>query len=253
MMKKQWMINSIAGLAGLLVMSGCGAQIPNLTDEQLGEVAEYAAVTMLKYDAANRSRLVDDEVIIKYDEKQQRLEELRDLPIEDETIDADKDNPNGDNNQKQESQQIEKKYDQLNDFYQFSEGVSLNFDGYSVMNSYPEEGSEDWMSITATSGKQLLVLRFSLKNQSSQQQDIDFFSYNATYRITVQGEKEEHIGIMQTLLMDDLSSYLEEGMPAGTERKLVLLTELSEETLADIQGIEMKIKNSEQSKIIKLY
>ena len=41
----------------MLSMTACGNEIPDLTEEESQRVGEYAAVTLLKYDANNRSRL----------------------------------------------------------------------------------------------------------------------------------------------------------------------------------------------------
>ena len=48
----------------------CGNEIPDLTEEESQRIGEYAAVTLLKYDANNRSRLVDPEVVIAKLEKE---------------------------------------------------------------------------------------------------------------------------------------------------------------------------------------
>ena len=48
--------------AMMLSMTACGNEIPDLTEEESQRVGEYAAVTLLKYDANNRSRLVDPEI-----------------------------------------------------------------------------------------------------------------------------------------------------------------------------------------------
>ena len=41
-------------------LSACGENvIPEMTDEELQAVGEYAAITLMKYDANQRSRLVD--------------------------------------------------------------------------------------------------------------------------------------------------------------------------------------------------
>ena len=59
--------------AMMLSMTACGNEIPDLTEEESQRVGEYAAVTLLKYDANNRSRLVDPEMVIaKLKRKQQR-------------------------------------------------------------------------------------------------------------------------------------------------------------------------------------
>ena len=38
----------------MLSMTACGNEIPDLTEEESQRVGEYAAVTLLKYDANNR-------------------------------------------------------------------------------------------------------------------------------------------------------------------------------------------------------
>ena len=52
-----------------LTMTACGNEIPDLTEEESQQIGEYAAVTLLKYDANNRSRLVDPEIVIAKLEK----------------------------------------------------------------------------------------------------------------------------------------------------------------------------------------
>ena len=52
-----------------LGMTACGNEIPDLTEEESQRVGEYAAVTLLKYDANHRSRLVDPEIVIAKLEK----------------------------------------------------------------------------------------------------------------------------------------------------------------------------------------
>lgn len=56
----------------MLSMTACGNEIPNLTEEESQRVGEYAAVTLLKYDANNRSRLVDPEMVIAKLERKRR-------------------------------------------------------------------------------------------------------------------------------------------------------------------------------------
>ena len=56
--------------AMMLSMTACGNEIPDLTEEESQRIGEYAAVTLLKYDANNRSRLVDPEVVIAKLEKE---------------------------------------------------------------------------------------------------------------------------------------------------------------------------------------
>jgi len=59
-------------------LSGCGNQIPDMTKEEAIQVGEFAAVTLLKYDANKRSRLVEEEVVLAYEQKQQELKAIAD-------------------------------------------------------------------------------------------------------------------------------------------------------------------------------
>ena len=52
-----------------MMVTGCGNQIPDLTEEQAQKIGEYAALTLLKYDTNHQSRLVDEAVVEEYEEK----------------------------------------------------------------------------------------------------------------------------------------------------------------------------------------
>ena len=132
--------------AMMLSMTACGNEIPDLTEEESQRVGEYAAVTLLKYDANNRSRLVDPEMVIAKLEKEAAME----------------------------------------DFFGLPEGVSITYEDYMVADSYPEDGVEDdYFALDASMGKKLLVLRFHLTNGSEQEETIDLLNTNSRYIITV--------------------------------------------------------------------
>ena len=48
--------------------------MPDLTDEQMDAVGEYAGLLLVKYDANNRIRLLPREDVEAYDKKQAELE-----------------------------------------------------------------------------------------------------------------------------------------------------------------------------------
>lgn len=237
-------------VSSILMCAGCGAnQIQDLTEEQLEQVGNYSAGIILKYDANSRSRLVSDEEIQKYDERQRRLEEIRKREEEkrkqqeeEGTVNnpTNSDVPTGDT--------IPVKYDDLTDFYVLPEGVSLVYTGFTVQDAYPDDGSNSY-PITPSDGKALLVLNFRLTNSTDQDVPLDFFGYKASYKITVNNQYTK--GIFTTILLDDLATYIG-NLKAGSSEKVVLLTEMDRSNLQSVQSVVLKIKDVSNEYTIKL-
>lgn len=231
--------------AVILTMTACGNEIPNLTEEESQRVGEYAAVTLLKYDANNRSRLVDPEIVIAKLEKDAAKEAAR-----------------------QENTQTEEQPEQttasevemptaqedittsLEDFFGLTEGVTLTYEDYQVADSYPEDGStEDYFALDASAGKKLLVLRFTLTNGSDQEQNIDFLSTSSRYIITVNDSIRGNA--LTTMLPNDMSTYAETLNPEETQ-ELVLLMEVNEDVAGSVQSISLHLKNASNEYTIQL-
>ena len=75
-MKKRF-LSGLFFICFVFLLTGCGAQMPDLTDEQMDAVGEYAGLLLVKYDANNRIRLLPREDVEAYDKKQAELEALR--------------------------------------------------------------------------------------------------------------------------------------------------------------------------------
>ncbi|MCM1569694.1 MAG: hypothetical protein NC081_09655 [Roseburia sp.] len=238
---------SAAMAAVLLLMAGCASEMPDTTEEQMNVIGEYAAVMLLKYDANNRSRLVDDATIEAYDKKKAQMEAWKQPPTEQEENGQNKEN--GETAGKGDAPS-EAAYDSLEDFFVLPEGVNLVYSGYAVIDSYPDdEDGEEFFSIDATSGKKLLALKFILNNTTGQSQSLDFFGYNAGYRITVNGEETRRS--LTTMLINDMSTYTGE-VGAQENKELVLLAEMDAEALDQLDSIVLKIKNEEKACTIRL-
>ena len=61
-MRKKILAALLVGAA--IMLAGCGNAIPDMTDEQLQEVGEYAAMLLLSHDVNYKSRLVDVETLV---------------------------------------------------------------------------------------------------------------------------------------------------------------------------------------------
>ena len=237
-------IGSALLCAMALCMTACGNQIPDLTEDESQRIGEYAAVTLLKYDANNRSRLVDPDVVIAKLEKEAARAAAKEEEQKTETTD-------GENTTEIETPAAQQDITtSLEEFFGFPEGVTLSYEDYQVTDSYPEDGSTaDYFALDASTGKKLVVLRFRLANSSAQDESIDLLDSASRYVITVNDSIRGNA--LPTMLPNDMSTYVDT-LTAGAEQELVLLMEVNEETANDIHSISLRLKNASNEYTIQL-
>lgn len=238
-------------IGGMLLISGCGAKFPDMTKDQMSEIGEYAAIQLMKYDANNRSRLVDKEAIEEADKRKAQLEALQQQQKEKEEEKKQQEEAKKDQEDQADQQSVEMQipFGKPEDFYTFPEGISISYQGFAVCDSYPETGEDNFFMLEATENKKLLVLKFNVMNNSTSDQNMDFFGYNASYRITVNGEYTR--GILTTMLMDDLATF-SGTIPAQSTKQLVLVTEFDSEILQSVTQIRLRLKNASNECTIQL-
>ena len=221
-----------------LGMTACGNEIPDLTEAESQRVGEYAAVTLLKYDANNRSRLVDPEIVIAKLEKDAAREAGRQENAQTEEKPAESAASEAQAPTAQE------------DIFGLAEGVTLTYRDYQIADSYPEDGStEDYFALDASTGKKLLILNFELTNGTDQEENVDFLSTASRYIITVNDGTRGNA--LTTMLPNDMSTYVETMAPGETQG-LVLLLEVNEDMANGIQNISLRLKNTSNEYTIQL-
>ena len=228
-----------------MTMTACGNQIPDLTEDESQRVGEYAAVTLLKYDANNRSRLVDPDVVIARLEKDAAKEAGRQeqTPTEEQPVGT------GASEVEMPTAQ-EDITTSLEDFFGLAAGVTLTYQDYQIADSYPEDGSSDaYFALDASAGKKLLVLRFALTNGTAQEENVDFLSTASRYIITVNNSIRGNA--LTTMLSNDMSTYAETLQPGETQ-DLVLLLEVNEDVASAVQSISLHLKNASNEYTIQL-
>lgn len=232
--------------AMMLSMTACGNEIPDLTEEESQRIGEYAAVTLLKYDANNRSRLVDPEVVIAKLEKEAAKETTK---ASQEEGKAEETGSTGTTEVTMPTAQ-EEITASMEDFFGLPESVSITYEDYMVTDSYPEDGVEDdYFALDASIGKKLLVLRFHLTNGSEQEETIDLLNTNSRYIITVNDSIRANA--LTTMLPNDMSTYAETLEPGQTQ-ELVLLLEVNEDVADAVQTIALRLKNASNEYTIQL-
>lgn len=221
-------------------LSGCGEnQIPEMTAEELQMVGEYAAITLMKYDASRRSRLVElpEESAPQPAGPSENPEpEAPPVTEPEENITA----PVSGGETEESSYTME-------EVMGLPEGLSVSYQDYELCDYYPHDEG-DYMAVQAVSGKKLLVLHFSITNSSGQEKSVDLLSGNTAYWITVNGDVTRRA--LVTMLLDDMTTY-SDTIPGGGRAEVVLVVEIEEST--EPASVSLKLKNDSKIHTIQLF
>lgn len=226
-------------LAFGITLVGCSSDLPKMDDEQAALIGEYAAGLLVRYDASNKSRLVDISLIQEDKTEDNETDKTKDeksksvmSPVDDTPIINEGDK----NNELNIS---------LENILQLPEDVTVTFLNDAVMESYSENSGNDIiMGVDAVEGKVLLVLTFSIDNQSKVDHMIDIFLVNPIFKVNINNEVTRNT--LTTGLTNELSSYMEV-IPAGTEKQLVLITEVNPDISNNISSLSLNVKCNNQS------
>lgn len=239
-MKKRVLIALAAGML-ILCLTGCGEnQIPNLTDEQMQMMGEYTAITLMRYDANHRSRLVDYTLLLETPEPETTPEpEPTRKPAGMDPVD---DTPViGVNGQTGTDASIE-------ETLEFPDGVSVAYIGHSLHDIYPE--AEEGFAIEATQeGKKLLVLSFSISNATEQNQTFDLLTMEPEFWITVNGDYTR--AALFTGLENDFVTF-RGTIPSGESTTAELVIEVDSEMGDNVTSISLKVKNDTRTCTMQL-
>lgn len=239
---KRCMAVLLAAAMSIFSLTGCAEnQIPDLTDEQMQQIGEFVAVTMMKYDAGHRSRLMDLPEMGEMEE----IEPVPEAPVGMAPVD---DTPVVDSTGMEvtEEAEAEEPVYSMEEVMGLPEGVNVAFADWEICDDYP--GDSDVFNVSAGEGKKLFVLRFSITNAAQQEQEVDLLSSGTAYRITVNGEYSRRA--LTTMLLDDMSSY-QGTLPAGENAEAVLIIEV-EEALGAVASLSLDVKNGEKTHTVEL-
>ena len=257
----------------VLTLAGCGS-IPDMTEEQEEMVSEYAVSLLLKYDAANHSRLVDVDSTIAAYEAAKRLHDQAEAAyykrIEEEENKRREEAQNQDDKNSEYSQNTAAP-DSSGDGHGSGEGGSGRNDGsggavvvdnasieeflglsgfgfvyagFDIMNDYPEDSMDFVPYISASEGGDLCVVYFNVTNMSSDTNTLDILNMvpMTYFKLAINGDNFH--SVLRTLLEDDMAVYEGDFAPGETKR-LVLITEVREGT--QISAVNLRITQGSDS------
>lgn len=247
-MRKSYVKVSAIMTIMVLILTGCGSSLPDMTQEEEQMIGEYAANLLLKYDANNRSRLVSRKEVEAREEELQQKEETKNLESTQEGMEPVEDTPVIEIGQ--ESIGAVTGTASLEEVFEVPEGVEIVYQSNEIVNSYPqEEDMSSYFSLDASEGKELLVLNFLIENPLQSDQYVDLLSSNTVIQVTVNGS--ERYNVLTTMLINDLSTYMGD-VPAGGNVDAVLLAEVDSDISDEISSLSLSLKNDSKTCTIQL-
>lgn len=231
-----------AVLSSVIMLTGCGNTIPEMTKEQENMIAEYAAELLLKYDKNYVSRVVDTteyhEELARIAEEERKAQEAaaaEQARLEAEAAAAAQE-ANGGSANRMEVQTVAS----VEEFYQI-QGVTIQYNGYGVYDSYPEqtEGEDLFFSLDATAGNKFLVLFFDVTNVSGAEMEFNMIDLSPKFRISVNGSANKVP--MLCSLPEELLTY--KGMiGAGETTRTVVLVEIPAQGSESINSLTLTLR-----------
>ncbi len=117
------------------------------------------------------------------------------------------------------------------------EGLQLSYDGYEVAKNYPKDKKQG--RVTAGKGKNLLVLKFTLKNPTDKDVKLNMNKKKTVVQGTL---NNTGIGYCEmTMLEEDFSSFYGT-IKAKNEKKVVILWKVPEKITDKVTKISLKLK-----------
>lgn len=237
-------IACITVLSGMLVLSGCGSAIPEMTKEESNMVSEYAAELLLKYDKNYVSRVVDT---TEYHKELERIAEEERKAAEAAAAEQARQEAEAaaaleEANSSNVSQAEVQIASSIEEFYQI-QGVSIQYGGYGVYDSYPEqaEGEDLFFSLDATAGNRFLVLFFDVTNVSGADMEFNMIDLSPKFRVSVNGSANKVP--MLCSLPEELLTY-KGGIGAGETIRTVVITEIPAQDTEAINTLTLTLRGN---------
>ena len=226
------------------VLTGCGATV-ELTEEENEIITEYAVNLLLKYDKYYSDHLVD---LSLYEEVASVEEE--ETP-EEENLQPEENNESsvGDTEIIDATQEEEPQVSSIEEFYEIP-GFTFQYTGYDMTGTYPEttENPEDaFFAMEATSGMQLLVLKFQVINQSGSEAELNMLNYDTKIRFSINGEASK--SALSTMLLNDIQTYRG---TVGAYELVELVAVVEVPTGTSVENISMILRSDSDSATIGL-
>lgn len=223
----------------MLLFTGCGEEPYDLSKEEQGKIADYAAHVVTKYNGSQKEGLLKIEPeLLENSEEEENSTQTEQQETNDQQQEGSKNTSAEADKPKEETVTLAKAL-------QLESGLNASFDRYDVTDSYVEA---DYFAMNATSGKTYLVLHINL-TAGEQDVNCDMLAKNLKFRAVINGEKE--VGAQTSILLNDLSTY-QGTIPQGNTQDCVLLFETETDAVSNIESLGLKVQAGSSSSMVNL-
>jgi hypothetical protein len=230
-----------------LSLTGCIKKF-ELTEQQSNATAEYMAGLLLKYDKDYKQSLTPLENLSGTDYETSEDADNTDNEVTPTATPA----PTKSAGQQETSGNADNGGAKASKDYTLEEvigekNIDIKYTGYKICDTYPEDTTDTYFSLTPREGNQLLITTFAIENLSDKDIKLNLSNSNVVYQLDI------NVGTIYkpllTLLENDLQ-YIDITLGAGKAVKVLLIFEISKE--ADISDINLIASNGGKSNIIDI-
>ncbi len=227
---------SLCMMGIMMTLSGCGGQIPDMTEEEQEAVCEYAAGLLLKYNTDQNNRLVDLELL----EEPEATEVPEATPAPTVSPDATPEpslSPETTSEPQEDGGTTSVEYTEIQKTLLLPEGIDLVYTDYQAVPTY----SDAEQTLDAKEGYCLLVVKCKLVNAGDDKQVVDMMQTNVKHTVLVNGTT---VNAMVTMLSNDVTTYMGE-LDAGEEKEVLLLAEVEDKLMQEAENIVVEFLREE--------
>lgn len=217
-------------------LTGCGS-FPEMTASEQKLIAEYAAGILLQHSekADNRLTEVDETAVLEEVEPEETKEEP---PVEEPKEEMDNNDIPVIDNTRNDMPQENVVSLPLNQIIEL-DNVSIQSNGYEICDTY-SEGGGGYFTLDASEECKLVVLKYTLANQTQETVEINMINTAAKYKVALDGSGYKYA--LSTMLLDDMSTYVGT-IQAGESVDVVLISEWKEAEVSNITNLTLYIEN----------
>lgn len=224
----------------IITLTGCGTQLYDMTDAEQSLIANYSAYVVAKHNIYQQDGMTNATEDTEDTEKVDEVSPDNSHSQDNKTSEAGNDKSS--NSQKEPAASQEKKVS-LAEATGYG-SLDITYNGATESDVY-NEGS--YYSMTAGSGNTFAVMKFTLKNPTSEDINVDMFGNARTYKATFPDGKE--YTAEGTFLTYSLNTF-QGTVKAGGSVDVVLLFKIPQGTACD--NITMSVIKDNEKSLIEL-